>query len=222
MSLNYTIYYDRENNVKLVVSKGKVLFIFLPDKEINHYRSVEILKDNYFKMDDLFEFWKNENLPLDMLDTINRVCKKFHYADFKTAHKVLPSSVVDQSDLNNIYSFVVSSDYGLTPASPKELKRQAKQYFLGFKIQSLDNLLDGMVAIEKEYESNFGDCSNIFDIIICNKKHFVRFDIYPQRELERFDREPGYYIPERSYVNISENRNRLEQYINDEFYGANK
>lgn len=222
MSLSYTIYYDRENNVKLVVSQGKVLFIFLPDKEINHYRSVEILKDNSFKMNDLFEFWKNENLPLDMVNTIHKVCKKFYQADFLVAHKLLPTSVVDQSDLNEIYSYVVSANYGLVPASPKELKKQAQIFADKTFIVELTKELNGRLAIENEYQTNFGKCPSALDVVVGNKKNFVRFNIYPQSELERFDREPGYYIPERSYVNIPENRNRLEQYINDEFYGANK
>lgn len=222
MNFNYTIYFDKENNVKLVVSQGKVLFVFLPSEGIDYYRSVEILKDNNFSMNDLVKLWEKQNLPLDMLDTINKVCKKFYRADFLTAHKILPSAVIDQSDLNEIYSYVVSSNYGLVPARPEELRRQAKIFATESLIVELTKELNGRIAIENEYKSNFGNCDNALDVIVGNKKHFVRYDIYSQNYLKRLDRESGYYIPEKKYANLSENKNILEQYINDEFYGANK
>ena len=221
MNYKNEIIFDRENNVKIVVKKESVLFIFLPTNKQSKYECAEINKDNNFSMDNLFNLWKEKNYPLHMLDIINRVSLNLYASEFDYAHHMLPSSVVDQSDVNAEYAIYQSAKFGDQVESYENLKKVAKLFKEHCEKESFIKSDIATNALKIAMPSSYVPNGYYFLYLRSNENDFAVVNHLPENILYFIDKQKCSILHDTYYKTNIQNEVALEDALNDEFYGEN-
>ena len=194
MNYKNEIIFDRENNVKIMVKQESVLFIFLPSYNQKKYECVEIDKDNTFTLDDLFNLWKIKKYPYHMLEIINKVSLNLLASEFNYAYHFLPSSVVEQSDINAEFAKFQAAKFGGNLEPYENLRKISKEFKRYCEKESYIKSEIATEALKIYMPMSQNPHEHYILYLRNNENNFAHVNHLPENVLQFIDRQPFKYL----------------------------